>query len=143
MADGVFNIVKGAAVEKFRDTNAVGIVALMTANETEVDLVDHDEFNALFGAAGNTEASDASYGRKTSLTATVTVDDSNDRADLDFPDQTFTALDGAAIVKLLTGYEESAAETGRIPITHHDFAVTPDTSDVTAQFNAAGFFRAT
>ena len=29
-----------------------------------------------------------------------------------------------------------------IPLTCHDFAVTPDGSDIIAQINAAGFFRA-
>jgi hypothetical protein len=30
-----------------------------------------------------------------------------------------------------------------VPLTQHDFAITPDGSDVTAVINAAGFFRAT
>ena len=142
MADGVFNIAKGAAAEKFRDSAAAGIVLLLVANETEADLVDHDELDALLTAAGNTEASDGSYARKTGLTGTVTVDDTNNRVDVDLPDQTWSALAGAAIVKALVAYEDSAAETGRVPLTHHDFAVTPDGSDVTIQFNASGFYRA-
>lgn len=142
MADGVFNIAKGAAAEKFRDGAANGIILLLTANEAEPALVDHDALDVLLGAAGNTEASDGSYARKTGLTGTITVDDSNDRVDVDIPDQTWTALAGSAIVKAIVAYEESAAESGRIPLTHHDFAVTPDGSDVTLEVNAAGFFRA-
>ena len=142
MADFVFNIVKGAFAEKFRDGAANGIVLLSVAQEAEAAAKDHDELNAYFGAAGNTEASDASYGRKTGLTGTITVDDTNDRVDVDLPDQTWTALAGAAITDLMVAYEESAAETGRLPLTSHDFVITPDGSDVTAQFNAAGFGRA-
>lgn len=54
-------------------------------------------------------------------------------------------MDGArraAITKLIVAYEESAADSGRVPLSHHDFAVSPDGSDVTAQINAAGFARA-
>jgi hypothetical protein len=29
-----------------------------------------------------------------------------------------------------------------VPLTQHDFAVTPDGSSITAVLNAAGFFRA-
>ena len=142
MADGVFNISKGAFAEKFRDSAAKGIVLLMVAAEADATLIDYDELNALFVPAGNTEASDGSYARKTGVTGTITVDDTNNRVDVDVPDQTFSALAGAAIVKLVVAYETSAAETGREPLTQHDFTITPDGSDVTAQFNAAGFARA-
>lgn len=145
MADGVFNIAKGAFAEKFRDAAANGIVLLMKANEAEATLIDRDELNALFAEAGNTEADATSYARKTGLTGSITVDDSNDRVDVDIPDQTWSPLGNATnntLTKLVVAYEESAAETGRIPLTHHDFAVTTDGSDLTAQFNAAGFARA-
>lgn len=145
MADGVFNIAKGAAVEKFRDAAANGIVLLMKANEAEATLVDRDELNALFAVGGNTEAVFTNYARKTGLTGTITVDDSNDRVDLDFPDQTWVSAGNGAndtLTKLVTAYEESAAETGRIPLTHHDFATTTDGNDLQATFNAAGFYRA-
>lgn len=145
MADGVFNIAKGAFAEKFRDAAANGIVLLMKANEAEATLIDRDELNALFAEAGNTEADATSYARKTGLTGSITVDDSNDRVDVDIPDQTWSPLGNGTnntLTKLVVAYEESAAETGRIPLTHHDFAVTTDGSDLTAQFNAAGFARA-
>ena len=145
MADQVFNIAKGAAAEKVRDGATVLIVLLLQANEAETALLDHDELNALLLAAGNTEATFTNYARKVGLTATLTVDDTNDRVDLDLPDQTFVAAGNGVnntLTKLIVAYEESAADTGRIPLTHHDFSVTTDGSDLTAQFNAAGFFRA-
>lgn len=145
MADGRMNIAKDAAAEKFRDGAANGIVLLLKANETEADLVDHDELAALLGAAGNTEADFTNYARKTGLTGTITVDDSNDRVEVDFPDQTWSSAGNGTnntLTKLITAYEESAADSGRIPISHHDFASTTDGSDLTAQFNAAGFIRA-
>lgn len=144
MADGVFNIAKGAVAEMFRDAAANGIVLLLTVNQAEGTLIDHDDLAAMLAAA-NTEAVFTNYARKTGLTGTITVDDSNDRVDVDFPDQTFSSAGNGAnetTTKLITAYENAAADATRIPMTHHDFAVTTDGSDVTAQFNASGFFRA-
>lgn len=141
MADGVFNISKGAAAEKFRDAAANGIVLLLKANETEADLIDHDDLAALIGAAGNTEAAFTGYARKTGLTGTITVDDTNDRVDVDMPDQTWTPSTSETMVKLIVAYEEAPADATRIPLTHHDFPLTTD-SEFTAQFAASGFYRA-
>jgi len=141
VADIVFNIAKGAAVEKFRDGAANGIVLLLIAADTDDAMRDTDTLTALL-ATGANEATDGSYARKTGLTGTITVDDTNNRVDVDMPDQTFAALAGAAITDLVVAYEESGSDAGRVPLTLHDFPVTPDGSDVTAQFNASGFFRA-
>lgn len=141
MADFVFNIAKGAFVEKIRDSAAnVGILLLIAA-DTDDAMRDTDTITALL-ATGANEATDASYARKTGLTGTITVDDTNNRVDVDIPDQTWTALAGSAITDAVVFYQESAADTGRIPLTLHDFAVTPDGSDVQIIFNAAGFGRA-
>lgn len=142
MADFLFNISKGAFVEKVRDGAANIGVLLLTAMEADATAKDYDDLSAFLGAAGNTEASDASYARKTGVTGTITVDDTNDRVDVDIPDQTWTALAGTAITDLVVFYDEGATEATRIPLTAHDFALTPDGSDATAQFNAAGFARA-
>lgn len=146
MADGVFNIAKGAVAEKFRDGAANGILMLLKANEAESTLVDRDTVALMLAEAGTTEADFTNYGsRKTGLTGTITVDDTNDRVDVDIPDQTFTAAGGASnntLTKVVIAYEESAADSGRIPLTHHDFAVTTDGSDLTVEINAAGFYRA-
>ena len=141
MADFVFNIAKGAFAEKFRDGAANGGILLLIAADTDAAMRDTDTITALL-ATGANEATDGSYARKTGLTGTITVDDTNDRVDVDLPDQTWTALSGSAITDAVVFYEESAADTGRVPLTLHDFAVTPDGSDVTIQFNAAGFARA-
>jgi hypothetical protein len=145
MSDGVFNIAKGAFAEKIRDSAANVLVLLLQANESEATLVDRDDVAAVLAQAGTTEATFTNYGRKTALTGTITVDDTNDRVDVDLPDQTWTSAGGPTnntLTKLVTAYEESAADSGRVPLTHHDFSVTTDGSDITAQFNAAGFARA-
>ena len=145
MADGVFNISKGAFVEKIRDTGTNILIVLLQANEAESTLIDRDTVALMLAEAGTTEATFTNYARKTGITGTITVDDTNDRVDVDIPDQTWTSAGGATnntLTKLIVAYEESAADSGRIPMTHHDFAVTTDGSDITAQVNAAGFGRA-
>lgn len=142
MANFVHNIAKGAFVEKFRDGAANGGALLLTAMEADATAKDRDTIADVLGQAGTTEASDASYARKTALTGTITVDDTNDRVDVDIPDQTWAALAGAAITDLVVFYDEGGTDATRIPISAHDFVVSPDGTDVTAEFNAAGFARA-
>ena len=143
MADFVFNIAKGAVAEKVRDDDNDILVLLVTVMEADSAAKDHDHIDAFLSAAGTTEKSDGGYARKTGITGVITVDDTNDRVDVDIPDQTWSSMTATAVVDLIVAYEEAAADTTRIPLTNHDFAVTPDGSDVTAQFNASGFYRAT
>lgn len=143
MADGVFNISKGAFVEKIRDSATNVLVLLLTANEADATLIDHDDLSVLLAAAGNTEASFASYARKTGITGTITVDDTNDRVDVSIPDQTWAlATSGQTTTKLITAYEESASDVGRVPLTHHDFAATTDGNDLVADVGVNGIARA-
>lgn len=145
MANGVFNISKGAFVEKVRDATTNVLVLLLKANEAEATLVDRTDIADLLVEAGNTEADFTNYARKTGLTGTVTVDDTNNWVDVDFPDQTWTSAGGASnntLTKAIVAYEEAAADATRIPMTHHDFAATTDGSDLTLQVAAAGFARA-
>jgi len=146
MADGVFNISKGAFVEKIRDSSVNVLILLLQAAEADATLVDYFDVAALLLPAGNTEATFTNYARKTGITGTITVDNTNDRVDVDIPDQTWTSAGGASnnsLVKLIVAYEETAADSGRVPLTHHDFTPTTDGSDLSAQINVSGFGRAT
>lgn len=155
MADGVFNIAKGRVVElysrvKGNDPAASGfILLLLNANVADGTLADFDDLSTLLADAGNTEINYANYARKVltdvELAALPAPDDANDRRDLDLPDQTWTALGaGAATTKAILCYapDTAGADSTLIPVCHYDFAVTPDGSDVTLQFNASGFYRA-
>ena len=144
MADQVFNISKGAIAETFRDAAANGLILLLKTAEADAALIDYDTVAAIL-AGSNTEADFTNYARKTGLTGTVTVDDANNRVDVDIPDQTWVAAGGAGnntLAKAIVAYENAAADATRVPQTHHDFVVTTDGSDLTLQVNAAGFFRA-
>ena len=144
MSDFVFNIAKGAFAEKIRDGATVLGVVLLKVAETDSTLKDYATLAALL-AGSNTEANFTNYARKTGITATLTVDNTNDRVDCDIPDQTWTSAGGATnntLAKLVIYYQESASDSGRIPLSAHDFVVTTDGSDLTAQIAAAGFARA-
>jgi hypothetical protein len=144
MADGIFNRSKGAFAEMIRDTGSKTLVLLLSTGETEADLVDRDDVAALLAAAP-VEATFTNYARIVDITETLTVDDTNNRTDVDIPDQTWTSAGNGAndtLVKLITAYENAAADATRICMSHHDFAVTTDGSNLTAQINAAGIMRA-
>ena len=144
MADIVFNIAKGGVAEKIRDAAAnLGVMLLKTA-EADATLQDYDTLAAIL-AGSNTEADFTNYARKTGITGTVTVDDTNNRVDCDMPDQTWSAAGGASnntLAKAIIYYQDSAADSGRVPLVALDFVVATTGGDITMQLNAAGFYRA-
>lgn len=155
MSDSVFNISKGRGTEYVTrvnandPTNSVILIDILATSGLEADSVlqDVDTFTAL--VAGTTNFVTQASIRKT-LDQTgglvITTDDTNDRVDIDMPDQTWTAVAvGDGWSRLVTGYDsDSTAGTDAnvVPWTKHDFVVTPDTSDITAVIPTAGFFRA-
>jgi hypothetical protein len=153
MADFVFNIAKGRVVEYVNRVDANDpaastlVVVVIDANgDTDATMKDRDDLAALLGGTAN-EVTNANYARKTLTDSDVALgspDDGNDRFDVDIADQTWTAVGaGTAWTDLIVCYSPSAgADSTIIPLTCHDFALTPDGSDITAQIAAAGFFRA-
>lgn len=143
MADFVFNIAKGAAAEKIRDSAAaVGVLILRSAG-LESDALMKDRATIATVVANSVEAANGGYARKTGISGTLNVDTVNDRVDADFPDQTWVAVAAGDLwAKLIVFYDEAGTDATRIPLTAHDFVVTPDGSDIVAQLNAAGFYRA-
>jgi hypothetical protein len=144
MTDGVFNYAKGRAVEKIADAAANVGLMLLKANEAEATLIDRTDLANLLAQGGNTEADFTNYARKTGITGTITVDTTNDWVDVDMPDQTWSSAGGASnntLTKAVPFYEDSAADSGRIPLTHQDFAVTTNGNDLIANVNASGFLR--
>lgn len=159
MADFVFNQAKG----KFGEwgervladdpTNAILVVLLLASSglEAQGTLEDKDDVSALVSGTTD-EATNTGYSRKTLDQAsgmTVVEDDTNDEVYVDIPDQTFSSVanDGTgAIGALVVAYDsDSGAGTDAniIPATHHDFSVTPDGGDITAQVPSNGIYGAT
>lgn len=154
-ADFVFNIAKGRPTQLYDniDTNnpancAFVILIIDAAGDTDATMKDRDDITALLGGTAN-EVTNTNYARKTLADADLSAwapDDTNDRVDLDIPDQTWTAVAaGTAWTDFCVGYDNdttAGTDANVTPLTLHDFAVTPDGSDITAQIASAGFFRA-
>jgi hypothetical protein len=153
MADFTFNIAKGrvgAYVQNVKDgspaNSRLKVIPIETSGiEADATLKDHNDLAALLAGTSNEQAT---MGRKTVLAAdlTLTVDDTNERLDIDTTDITWAGATGNAISALVVVYCPDGVTPGAdntfIPLTKHDFVVTPDGSDVVAQVAAAGFFRA-
>jgi hypothetical protein len=136
MADQVFNIALGrvAYYATLPAANDALIVIPIEASGVESDatIKDYDTVADLLAASNNEQST---MGRKTITSVTVTVDDANNRTDVDFDDVVWTAATGNAISDLLLAYDPDTTggtDADLIPLTWHDFAITPDGSDVTA-----------
>jgi len=145
MADYVFNIAKGAVAEKVRDGANFQALVINAGSMTDITGKRYDTVSALLGDVNAAEVTNGNYARKsiTNGSITLTVDDTNDRVDVDVPNQTWTAVAaGTAWTDLVFCEDVGGADTSRVPLTNHDFVVSPDGSDITAQVNASGIFRA-
>lgn len=152
MADLVFNIAKGRVGQYLQNVKSgspansrIIVVPIETTGiEADATLKDYDNLSALLAGTSNEQTT---MGRKTLAAAniTLTVDDTNDRLDIDCDDQVWAAATGNAISALIFCYDPdntAGTDADLIPLTKHDFVVTPDGSDITAQIAAAGFYRA-
>lgn len=152
MADFVFNLSKGRVAElvnrvKVGDPAASRIYAIPVdvAAVTDATLKDLDDFAAII-TAGVTERNANNWNRKTlaaaDLTA-MTVDDVNDRMPADSIDLLWTPGPTAgAVTDIIYCYASVVTPTNAqlLPLTQHDFAITPDGSDV--QATVSDFYRA-
>lgn len=155
IADFEFNISKGRTVELYNrvktadpSTCALVLVALSATNiESDAVLKDKDTLADVLSGATD-EATNTNYARKVLVAADlapVVPDDANDRTDIDIPDQTWNnVLAGTNWAKILVCYRPAtgSADSAIIPLTAHDFPMTPDGSNIVAQVDSAGFFRA-
>ena len=156
MADQFFNVGLGRVHEYARrvldndPTNSALIVVVINTTATDATLKDYNTLSDVLGDANTAEVTNTNYARQTITDAagglTVTIDDTNDRVDIDISDITWSGVAaGDAWTDLLVCYDNdtgAGTDANIIPITMHDFVVTPDGSDITAQIAAAGFARA-
>lgn len=156
MANQVFNIALGRVAELYNrvdlsdPTNAVLVIVILATAGIESDAVLKDKDDLAAVVAGTTnEVTNTGYARKVLSDADIVAfapDDTNDRVDLDIPDQTWTAVAaGDGWNDLLVCYDADSTggtDAAIVPLTQHDFVVVPDGSDITAQIAAAGFYRA-
>lgn len=154
MADFVFNIAKGRIAELYRrvdindPTNAALIVVPVDVGGTsDATIRDFDTLADVL-AGGVTERTSGGWNRKTLVDSDLSAfspDDTNDRVDLDIADLVWTSVTTGAVTDLLICYDNdtgSGTNADIVPLTCHDFPITPDGSDVTAVISPSGFFRA-
>jgi len=151
MTDFVFNIAKGRVAEFYTRVNdndpataRLVIVPLESSGlEAKSALEDSVSMAEVLDGATNEQTT---MGRKYLTDAEIGAllpDYTNNWMDADIPDITWTAATGNAVGALVIGYDPAtSADTAIIPLTYHDFVVTPDGSDIVAQINAEGFYRA-
>lgn len=146
MADGVFNIAKGKVkyyTELSAASDALIIVPIESAGlEVDDTLNNYDDLAALLAATNNEQTT---MGRRTVTTVTNTVDDTGNTFDADFADPVWAAATGNAVGKLVVCYDPDTTvgtDADLVPLTYHDFVVTPDGTDITGTVAASGFYRA-
>jgi len=156
MADQIFNIALGRVAELYNridtndPTNSALVITAWNSTATDATIKDLDTVAAIEADANSAEVANSGYARKVLTDADIVAfapDDTNNRVDLDIPDQTWTAVAaaGGAWTDLSINYDSDTTggtDSNIVPMTWHDFAVTPDGSDIVAQIAAAGFFRA-
>ncbi|MFF9312150.1 hypothetical protein ACF1BS_14690 [Streptomyces sp. NPDC014748] len=135
MANIVFNTALGrlAYYASLPATNDALVMVPLEASGLVADSVmrDYDDLGALLAGATNEQTT---MGRKTLTGVTVTVDDTNDRVNMDAADVTWTAATGNAIGAVVICYvpdTTSPSDAAAIPLTKHDVTMTPDGSDFT------------
>lgn len=154
MGDGVFNIAKGRVGEFFNRVDAndpatatLKIVVLKAAGLEADDTLNNYDTLADVLAAANDEATNTGYARLSLSDSDIAMgspDDTNNRFDYDIPDPAWSNVQatGGAWGKLLVCYDpNSSADSAIIPLTFHDFAVTPDGTNITGTVASTGFFR--
>ncbi len=145
MANFVFNIAKGkvAYYAGLPAASDVLRVIPLESSGLEVDgtLKDYDNVSALLAGTTNEQTT---MGRKSASSVVVTVDDTNNKITVDMADITWTSASGNAVAALIVCYDASGsdADTVLLPLTKHDFTVTPNGTNIVAQIASAGFYEA-
>jgi hypothetical protein len=156
VAEFTFNVALGRVVDLAHRVNnndpatsAFVVLVLATAGlESDATLKDKTTVADLVSGTTN-EVTNAGYGRKTldnTAGVTVTVDNANDRVDVDMPDQTWPGVvAGDGWSKVVVSYDPdttSGTDATLVPMFAADAAFTPDGSDLLVTVAAAGAFRA-
>lgn len=155
MADFIYNVALGRGhefaqrVESGDPTDARLLMVALVTTETDATLKDLDTLAAVLANGNTAEATNTNYARKTLTDSdvTITIDDSGNAVQVDIPDQTWSAVASGdnwtdLVICYIPDGVTPGADSTAIPISQHDFSVTPDGSDITAQINSSGFYQA-
>lgn len=147
MAALIPNIAKGkvAYYAGLPAANDALIWVLFSGTETDANLRDADTLTAIIALAVD-EATFTGYSRQTATSVTVTVDDTNDRTDVDTADPSWSPTTAQALTRIGCFYDPDTTggtDADMIPLFIDDFALTTATSGtLTYTVASGGFFRA-
>lgn len=144
MASIVFNVALGrvASLAALPAANDGLVLVPLEASGLETDAVLRDKDTLADVVAGTTNEQ-TSVGRKALAGVTVTVNDTNDRVEVDATDVTWTSPTGNAIGAVVICYDPdttTGTDADLVPLTKHDVAWTPDGNAFT--LSIADFYRA-
>lgn len=156
MTDFIFNVAKGRVAEFYNrvqsndPTNSALVIVAINTSATDATLKDLDTLAAVLADINTAEVANTGYARivrTDSDLAALSPDDTNDQVDLDMADFAFGAItaDDVNWTDLLICYDgdtTGGTDANIIPLACYDFAITIDGTNVTAELNAAGFYRA-
>lgn len=145
MANIVFNVALGRLATYAALTGGANDALVMVPLESsglvaDSTMRDYDTLADLLAGASNEQTT---VGRKTLASATVTVNDTDNRVDIDAADVTWTAPTGNAIGAVVICYDPDTTggtDADLIPLTKHDLTWTPDGNNFS--LTIADFFRA-
>lgn len=157
MADTVANIAKGRIVEFYNrvksndPTNSAFIVVpILKGSMTDDQFRDADTLSAVLALC--TERAASGWSRKTltdaDLAALPAPDDTNNRYDVDLPDQSWTPTNATHTVDaFLLCYDSDTTggtDANILPLAKYDApaTITPDGLPIELRWDPAGFFRA-
>lgn len=144
MANFVFNIAKGRTAHYATlpaATDSMIVVPLQSAGlEADAILVDKDTLADVLAGATDEQTT---MGRKTLTNVTVTVDDAQDRVDIDMDDVTWASATGNAISALVFCYvpASGSSDNAIVPMFKYDFVTTPNGGTITAVIPTNGLCR--
>lgn len=150
MANGVFNIARGKIGYYLDDNDGLSgansrlVIVVLSQVEADDTLNNYDDLAAI-EAGANSEADATGYARIQIAAAgvTYTVNDTTNTAKVVIDaDQTWTSVSNddsnGAWDKLLICYDAdntAGTDANIIPLTYHDFSVTPNGGNITADFD--------
>lgn len=115
---------------------------LFTGTETDANIRDAATLTALIATTLN-EATFTGYSRQTATSVTVTVDNTNDRVDLDAADPSWSPTSAEALTRIAACYDGdtgAGTDANIIPLFVDDFALTTPTSGTVSYTVATGGF---
>lgn len=145
MANRTFNVAKGRVLTYVdRVVNGDGtliVVPLLDLGlEDDAALIDHDTLADLLTSSSNAEHP---IGRLTVTGLVTSVDATSETASADFVDVAWSGASGDPLGALVVAYAPTGAvDADVIPLTKHDFEVTPNGGSIFAVVDTTGFFTA-